>query len=387
MKKKLIIIIILAVASYILLMTSCTGLSNTPELSRNHQTDTVLEKTGPEMLPEGEIEDKTKEDTHAVQKEEEITLPSVGEQAEKTEIITEEESENVSPFSFTVCGDNRPADDFLPQPDTYLKLLDLIKEENTAFHITVGDIINGGSADADITIRQFSDYLEATGILPVTNFVVPGNHDLTNEATRKYFPEIIFKNTLRRVPESGIGIHLPETEDIAALLEDGHTIENLYYYFKYNNVYFIILNAYQEGYWGAIESYQLEWLEDLLTGLGREAVFVFIHPPPYSVLNPGTDSSKHLAFSDIENQNRVRDIFEQNSVDAVFSGHEHVYHKEVHSGTHYVITALSGEYPFFPEEEGGFYHYVRVDIGKESWLYTVIDINGEIRHQESAVFN
>jgi hypothetical protein len=382
MKRNVPLIIILTLFSYLILVTSCTALPAAGEQSQDRHTDAVLEKTDRKITPD----EKTEDYSSPVQKEEDAVQPAL-EQTVEHQIGPEEESDSISSFSFTVCGDNRPADDFLPQPDTYLKLLDLVKKENTAFHITVGDIINGGSADTDITIRQFSDYLEATGILPVINFVVPGNHDLTNEATRKCFPEMILKNTLRRVLESSIEIHLPETEDAAVLLEDGHPIENLYYYFEYNNVYFIILNAYEDGYWGEIRSDQLEWLEDLLSGLKSEAVFVFIHPPPYSFLNPSTDSSKHLAFSDIENQNHVRDIFEQNRVDAVFSGHEHIYHKEVRGGTHYIITALSGEYPFVPEEEGGFYHYVRVDMGKEGWLYTVIDIDGEIRCQEEIGFN
>jgi 3',5'-cyclic AMP phosphodiesterase CpdA len=386
MKRNILLIIILALFSCLILITSCTALPATGGQPQDRKTDTVLEKTEKKIIPEEKYYKEAKEYESYAQKEEDVFTPS-GEEPIEQQIDTEEETDSTTPFSFTVCGDNRPADDFLPQPDTYLKILDLIKKENTDFHITVGDIINGGSADTDITIRQFSDYLEATDILPVTNFVVPGNHDLTNEATRKYFPEMIFKNTLRSALENGIEICLPETEDIAALLEDGCPIETLYYYFEYNNIYFIILNAYETGYWGAIRSDQLEWLEDLLADLKDEAVFVFVHPPPYSFLNPSTESSKHLAFSDIENQNHIREIFEQNRVDAVFSGHEHLYHKEIRSVTHYVITALSGEYPYFPDEEGGFYHYVRIDIEKEGWLYTVIDIEGKIRYQEEISFN
>jgi hypothetical protein len=386
MKRNILLIIILALISYLILVTSCTVLPPAGKQTENQQADTVMEKTDKKIITEEKHDEEAKNYESYAQKEEDALPPSVEEPTEQN-IDPEEDQDSMSPFSFTVCGDNRPADDFLPQPDTYLKILDLIKEENTAFHITVGDIINGGSADTDITIRQFSDYLEATGIIPVTNFVVPGNHDLTNETTRKYFPEMIFKNTLRDAPENGIEICLPGAEDIAFLLEDGQPIGDLYYYFEYNNIYFIILNAYEEGYWGAIRSDQLEWLEDLLADLKDEAVFVFVHPPPYSFLNPSTDSSKHLAFSGVENQNHIREIFEQNRVDAVFSGHEHVYHKEVHSGTHYVITALSGEYPYVPDEEGGFYHYVRVDIGEEGWLYTVIDIEEKLRYQEEISFN
>lgn len=301
-----------------------------------------------------------------------IRRPCIGPQYEK----------GLPKFSFTVCGDNRPADDHLPQPEIYLRLLSLIEKEDAAFHVTVGDIINGGTNDKDTVIRQFSDYLEATAPYIDMNFIAPGNHDLTNETTRKYFKEMIFKNTLSKAVKSDIDISLAGGQDPYDILRGQENADHLYYYFEYKDTYFILLNAYQEGLWGAIRSEQLEWLEDLLAGLKDEVVFVFLHPPPYSVLNPYTDSSKHLAFSSKENQDHIRRLLEDNSVDAVFSGHEHLYNKEVHGGTHYVITALSGEYPFYPEEEGGFYHYVSIDVGRDSWTYNVIGSDGKLMYEE-----
>jgi len=73
-------------------------------------------------------------------------------------------------FSFSVCGDNRPADDYLAQPEVFLKLLELIKGRDISFHMTVGDIINGGTNNSEIVKRQFSDYLDAVKILPLSIF-------------------------------------------------------------------------------------------------------------------------------------------------------------------------------------------------------------------------
>ena len=73
-------------------------------------------------------------------------------------------------------------------------------------------------------------------------------------------------------------------------------------------------------------------------------------------------------------------------VDAVFSGHEYVYDKELHDGTHYIITALAGEYPFFPEDEDGFYHYIRIDVKADRLIYNAIGIEGDLRNREEIFF-
>ncbi|MFC2145711.1 metallophosphoesterase family protein [Actinomycetota bacterium] len=291
-----------------------------------------------------------------------------------------EENEDEILFSFTVTGDSRPADDYLPQPETFLKLLQLIKEEGSSFNISVGDIINGGTADEEVIKRQFNDYLNAVGGSYSVNFVSPGNHDLTNEPTRKYFREMILMRVINKATDADIKIYNPGTSE---------GLDSFFYYFEFNNIYFIILNAFEKGYWGAVKTDQLAWLEDVLEVLKDKVVFVTIHTPPYSVLNPDTitDGSKHVAFSGKENLEYIRELFRNYKVDGVFSGHEHVYNKEFHNGTTYSIIALSGEYPFFPEEEGGFYHYVRVDVKSDSWVFNVIGINGDLRYKEEIDFN
>ncbi|MBN1298323.1 MAG: metallophosphoesterase, partial [Actinobacteria bacterium] len=295
-------------------------------------------------------------------------------------------------FSFSVCGDNRPADDYLPQPDVFLKLLNLIKNTDSAFHMTTGDIINGGTEDPEIIKRQFLDYLEAVKILPLMNFVSPGNHDTANDTSRKYFIEMINKKVFNEAIINKIPVFITDSNNDILLLADtieGSEFKNLYYYFIYDGIYFIVLNAFEKGYWGAVKENQLAWLEKVFEKTQNEAVFVFIHTPPYSVLNPDTitDGSTHVAFSSKENQNYIRELIKKYKVDAVFSGHEHLYNKQYHDGTTFVITALSGEYPFVPEDEGGFYHYIKIDVKHSSWIFNVIDSNGCLYTREEIAFN
>lgn len=296
-------------------------------------------------------------------------------------------------FSFSVCGDSRPANDYLPQPDIFLKLLDLIKKEDIVFHITTGDIINGGTDNSKIIERQFSDYLNASKMVPLINFISPGNHDIANDTSKKYFLEMINKKAFRQAATEQIQIFVPDiSNDIInskAILKDESNMNSFYYYFEFKDTYFIILDAFEKGYWGAVKSTQLAWLEKVLESVRDKDVFVFIHTPVYSVLNPETitDGSKHVAFSSKKNQDYVRELFKKYKVDGVFSGHEHLYNKQLHDGTTYVITALSGEYPFVSKDEGGFYHFLRIDIRNTSWTLNVIDSNGSLYYQEEIPFN
>jgi len=296
-------------------------------------------------------------------------------------------------FSFSVCGDNRPADDYLTQPEVFLKLLELIKNQDISFHMTAGDIINGQTSSEDIIKRQFSDYLDAIKILPVINFVSPGNHDVANDTTRKYFLEMINHKAFQEAANNKIQIFTAgESSNIISLnsiLESEGSTNNSYYYFEFKGIFFIVLNAFENGYWGAVKAGQLEWLENVLKNLESEEVFIFIHTPVYSVLNPDTitDGTKHIAFSSKENLNYVRELFKKYKVDGVFSGHEHVYNKQFHDGTTFIITALSGEYPFLPVEEGGFQHFCKVDIKHNSWVLSIIDSDGKLNYQEEIKYN
>ncbi len=389
----LILLIFIVILFGILFLSGCNNnLNNTKENSDVGKTSQNTTDT-----------DKQITETTGEKTDKEITgntALTIKETAEKNTSETELNSDNSTDttsnevlFSFSVCGDNRPADDYLPQPKVFLKLLDLIKKEDIAFHMTAGDIINGVADNSKIIERQFSDYLNALKILPVINFVSPGNHDTANDTSRKYFLEMINKKAFRQSIDNGIQIFIPDTGNDAAnsstIVKDESSINNFYYYFEFKGTYFIVLDAFEKGYWGAVESSQLTWLQSVLESLKDKKVFVFIHTPVYSVLNPETiiNSSKHVAFSSKKNQDFIRELFKEDKVDGVFSGHEHMYNKQFHDGTTYIITALSGEYPFVPENEGGFYHFCRIDVREKSWTLNVIDSNGNTYYQEEIAYN
>jgi len=340
----LIVILLFSAAS---IFNQCERVYNRKIISKE-DTD----KSGADKI-ENSVSDKSAEEIN----KEEISKENSYEKEDKNKYGNIDEEKIL--FNFAALGDNRPADINLPQPDVFLDILKYIKEYNPDFLINTGDIINGGTDNEKIIKRQFLDYLEALSILSRNTYTAPGNHGTGNDISRKYFKELINNGG------------------------------DLYYYFKHENVYFIILNAYEKGSWGKIQGQQLSWLENLLEKLKEERVFVAIHPPLYSVMNPDciTDGSLHISFSDKENQDYLRYLFNKYKVDCVLSGHEHSFHKQQVGNTTYIITACSGAYPYFPKDQGGFYHFLIIEIKSNSWLCNVIDADGNLIEKEEIIFN
>ena len=235
-----------------------------------------------------------------------------------------------------------------------------MKHENPSFFVNTGDIINGNTQNPSILERQFSDYIHATSVLALPMYVSPGNHDVANSVSREFFEKFF--------------------------LDSG---SEFFYSFKFEGINFIILDAYEPGNWGAVKGQELLWLESILAKMKDEEVFIFVHPPVYSVLNPDciTDGSKHVAFSSKKNQDYIRELFKKFNVDGVFHGHEHLFNKQNIDGTEYIITGCSGAYLYVSKEKGGFYHFLRIDVKKESWICNVLDSHGNLVEQEEISFN
>jgi hypothetical protein len=380
----LISIVLILSPGTTLLLSGCNDLSGKQEatIALKEQQDVVV-RINPDDITEEKISEAAQTNIKSAEESDiKNTSDSPGQKTgTHNEII----------FSFSVCGDNRPADDFLPQPEVFLEILDLIKDEDISFHINTGDIINGATDNSEIIQRQFKDFLSAVEVLPVIDFVAPGNHDVANQTSMKLFLEIINKNVFKEAELSGFELFTTDSSnnivEIKKIPEDEIPVKN-YYYFEFMENYFIILNAYEKE-WGTINPGQLAWLDQVLKKLINENVFVFVHPPLYSYLNPETvtDGSKHVAFSNKENQDYIIELFKLYNVDGVFHSHEHMYNKQFHDGITYIITGLSGAYAHASEEEGGFYHYVRVDVRKDSWILNVIKSDGTLYYQEKIALN
>jgi hypothetical protein len=307
-------------------------------------------------------------------------------------------------FTFTIAGDNRPANNTLPQPQVFLSILQQMKRISPAFFISTGDVINGNTQNQKVIERQYQDYLGAVKVLSCINFVSPGNHDVANTTSRNYFVKWINNkvfNGIGQSDQSGINIvNLNEDGSLGGnpdISESNSSNNNsnmnegtkLYYGFEFKGIYFVILDAYERGYWGLIKAEELQWLEKILERLKDEKVFVFLHPPVYSVLNPDcvTDGSLHVSFSSKKNQDYIKELFKKFKVDGVFGGHEHLFDKQKVDDTEYIITAGAGAPLYASKEKGGFYHFLKINVKENSWICNVMDKDGNLVGKEEILFN
>ncbi len=258
-----------------------------------------------------------------------------------------EEAERPIPtkgLRFIVFGDNRPANPESPQPKMFKQLIKQMELDQPDLVFSMGDMVMGKTQDPTLYRRQYLDFLEIIEELDVPFYAAAGNHDAYNSIGQSLFQELINPD--------------------------------LYYSLDYGDSHFILLNTDIVDQAGKIAEPQLSWLkQDLEAHKDASHIFVFMHRPPYSVMNPESKKSKHISFVDTENRDEIRGLMRSYGVDVVFAGHEHFFNKQVHDGVTYIITGCAGAFPYADAEHGGIFHYTLVEIDKEVRI-TVVKLGG-----------
>lgn len=263
------------------------------------------------------------------------------------ETVSEETERPISTegLRFIVFGDNRPANPTSPQPKMFKQLVEQMELDQPDLVFSVGDMVMGKTQDRALYRQQYLDFLEVIEELHVPFYAAAGNHDAHNSIGQSLFRELIN--------------------------------QDLYYSLDYGGSHFIVLNTDIVGQAGKIAEPQLSWLkQDLETHKDASHIFVFMHRPPYSVMNPESKKNKHISFVDTENRNEIRSLMRNYSVNVVFAGHEHFFNKQVHDGVTYIITGCAGAFPYADVEHGGIFHYALVEVDKEIRI-TVVKLGGE----------
>ena len=194
---------------------------------------------------------------------------------------------------FAVLGDMGSGDQ--PQYETAQQMVNARQTFPFDFVITTGDNLLGGSKPDDFDKKFAVPYKPLTDA-GVKFYVSLGNHDDTNERFYKPFNM------------------------------NGES----YYTYKKGNVRFFVLNT------NYMDPKQSAWLETQLKDAGNgDWKICYFHHPLYSsgkFHGPSLDVRKSL-----------EPLFIQYGVDAVFSGHEHVYER-VHpqNGIYYFTEGASG---------------------------------------------
>ena len=245
-----------------------------------------------------------------------------------------------APFTFVVFGDNRPASAKLPVPDVFKQILAEVRRLHPAFVVTTGDLIYGDAKDTSQVERQYDEVLPFVRAIDVPVYFAPGNHEIRNAPAN----EAIYK---KRVYPS------------------------LYYSFDYGSAHFTILDTDQVGLENRITGVQYDWLEKDLgdaRARGAKHLFVFEHAQPYPV-------SSHIGSSlDAfpADRDRFQALLEKNKVEALITGHEHLYDDSVHGGVREIIAGGAGA-PLYPSLRGGsFYHYMVITVDGDKTYYSVV---------------
>jgi len=194
---------------------------------------------------------------------------------------------------FAVIGDNGTGDS--PEYEIAQEMETYRKTVGFDFVAMMGDNIYGGHKPKDFE-RKFEEPYKPLLDSGVKFYACLGNHDDSNE--------VLYK------PFNMNGQH--------------------YYSFKKGDVQFFVLDS------NYMDSAQLDWIEQQLSGSNAKWKIAYFHHPLYS------DGRFHGPDLDLRKQ--LMPIFEKYGLNVVLSGHEHVYERfKPEEGIYFFLVGNSGE--------------------------------------------
>lgn len=239
-------------------------------------------------------------------------------------------------YDFVVLGDNRPNIQILEEFMVGINSLDV----NEFFHL--GDMIEFSSPLGFISVKEaLRTYLPKT----TTFYPIIGNHDVTGTAGNTAQNLKIF-NQAFNLPLNSPGYRLIEKEGKA----------------------YVILNSYAPSEENKIGTTQITWLQNTLNSIAStKNIYVFFHHPMYS-------AGYHKS---LENRDEIHTILKNYNVKAVFTGHEHLYYKEIHDGISYFVTGGAGSTVHQTSSGNSVQHMLGV-ITSPNLQVDILDKNGEV---------
>lgn len=260
------------------------------------------------------------------------TFPAATLEPPANAITTAAPTTAFSSYTFAVCGDNRITG---IENGVLQKIVDSAKANGASFIVNTGDITTSGTREE---LWRYREFTEASGI---RFYNVPGNHDVGN---------------------GGVNI---EYESV---------IGPYYYSFDYGGDHFVVLDNADDA--TGIDAAQTQWYyTDLDSHKNQRHQFIFTHIP---VASPSLPSG-HVAGEKGEagfksGQQLVQEASRHTNVDAMFFGHIHAYMPYRLDGIDAYITGGAGAPLYFPENAGGFYHYLLVKVSGEKVEVQVVRV-------------
>ncbi len=201
--------------------------------------------------------------------------------------------------SFLVYGDTRT------NGDVHRRLTKAMAAEGTAFAINTGDLVTAGGLDGEWEAFFTIEYalLSRMALYPAV-----GNHETDGAGGMDNFKD---------------AFALPENE--------GSPAPERLYSFDAGDIHFVAVDS------NLTLASQAGWIEGDVTaarGRGARHVFFYLHHGPYSAGNKHGGSSAA--------QTVLVPLAKRLGVDAIFSGHDHIYERGDASGLRYFVTGGGG---------------------------------------------
>ena len=237
-----------------------------------------------------------------------------------------------SSYTFAVCGDNRITG---IENGILQKIVDSAKANGAPFIVNTGDITTSGTREE---LWRYREFTEASGI---RFYNVPGNHD-------------VGKGGVNADYESVIGPY--------------------YYSFDYGGDHFVVLDNADDA--TGIDAAQTQWYTaGLDSHKNQRRQFIFTHIPVASPSLPSGHVAGEKGNAGFKSgQQLVQEASRHANVDAMFFGHIHAYVPYRLDGVDAYITGGAGAPLYFPENAGGFYHYLLVKVSDEKVEVQVVRV-------------
>ncbi len=221
-------------------------------------------------------------------------------------------------FTFAVLGD--------PQGRFYFlkRFLEKVAEKDSSFLIILGDLVDEG------TEMEYGKYLKtiAGSFFPI--YHIPGNHDVSRGGRGRFLD------------------YISPTD----------------YSFDVGKFHFIMLDSSR---WYLLD-YQWDWLEQELKK--HRNSLIFMHVPPFC---PDGRFDKYTLTGEKQDKKFI-DLMNKYGVRSVFSGHIHGYMDAERDGVNYYVSGGGGAYLHILGSEGGYYHFLLVDIDGENIKVKVVKL-------------
>ena len=237
------------------------------------------------------------------------------------------------PIRFAVIGDRTGGH----EPGIHGEIMGEIERMKPDFVVGVGDMIEGYSGDIAAIEEEWKQYAALARTLTMPFYMVPGNHDIWDSTSAELYRK-----------------HISEP----------------YYSFDTGPLHFIMLDT---GRWSTETSFpqeQLDWLKSDLEQNRQAEYTIAAYHIPYWIETVAKGQP-----------DRLHDIFVAYGVDAVFTGHYHVYFSGKYDGIVYTGVGSSGGH-CEPGLTGLKYHFMWVTADNEGISIAPIEMGSVRRWDE-----